>query len=143
MNRNDLVVGTVGVVNHALNNFMRNNKADSLVERMLKTKVQFWIRNFDYQARLSDRINRKKSSLRGKFPSLVVFLIDNFWKFPKNRHVEGKSSLRRARHCIVNIYFGTKNENFSTDDVIPLLGPRVCTSGIMGIKLIWVIWRLR
>ena len=23
----------------------------------------------------------QKSSLRGKFPSLVVFLIDNFWKF--------------------------------------------------------------
>ena len=29
-------------------------------------------------ARLSDRKNCKKSSLRGKFPSLVVFLIDNF-----------------------------------------------------------------
>ena len=41
-------------------------------------------------ARLSDR---KKSSLRGKFPSLVVFLIDNFWKF----NVEGKSSLYFAK----------------------------------------------
>ena len=47
---------------------------------------------------------QKKSSLRGKFP----ILIDNFWKFLKNRNVEGKSSLRRARRCIsknVRYYF--------------------------------------